>query len=277
MRAGKGAKRQFSVPLIAGCAVLAGLVVAALLAPAIVPYDPAAQNLSRSLEAPSLEHWMGLDRLGRDILSRIIYGSRVSLAVGFSVVTLSLGFGVFIGSAAGLAGRLVDEAVMRVIDVLQAFPGILLAIALTAVLGPSLQNVILSLCALGWVGYARLVRGQILAVRQMEFVEAARAMGAGVLRLGGRHILPNILAPIIVEATFGMAAAITAEAGLSFLGLGVQPPTPSWGTMLAEGRQVMLVSGHLTVFPGLAIAVVVLGLNFLGDALRDLLDVRAEA
>ena len=260
-----------------GFAVLGGLVAAAIFAPHLAPYIPTVQNLSRGLEGPSLEHWMGLDRLGRDILSRIIYGSRISLAVGLSVVSVSLGFGVVVGSAAGLGGRWLDEGLMRVIDILQAFPGILLAIALTAVLGPSLGNVVLALCLFGWVGYARIVRGQILAVREMEFVDAARSAGAGSVRLAAKHILPNILSPVIVEATFGMAGAITAEAGLSFLGLGVQPPTPSWGTMLAEGRQVMLVADHLTIFPGLAIALVVLALNFLGDALRDRLDVRADA
>lgn len=247
---------------------------AALLAPHLAPYDPFIQNLSRGLEGPSREHWMGLDRLGRDILSRVLYGSRVSFTVGISVVSVSLGLGVLVGTIAGLAERWLDELLMRLVDILQAFPGILLAVALTAVLGPSLRNVVLALCVLGWVGYARIVRGQILAVRELEFIAAARALGAGSWRLAGRHILPNILAPVIVEATFGMAGAITAEAGLSFLGLGVQPPAPSWGTMLAEGRSYLLVAGHLTIFPGLAIALVVLGLNFLGDALRDRLDVQ---
>jgi peptide/nickel transport system permease protein len=218
-----------------GFAVLCLLVVTAALAPQLAPHDPANLDLPGNLQGSSLAHPLGQDKLGRDILSRIIYGARVSLKVGVATVGISLVIGLLIGSVAGYAGRWVDETIMRIIDVLMAFPGILLAIAITAVLGPSLNHVILALCLTGWVGYARLIRGQVLAVREREYVQAAQAIGAGPLRILGRHILPNTLAPIIVEATFGMAGAILAEAGLSF---------------------------------------VVLGFNFLGDGLRDWMDVQ---
>jgi peptide/nickel transport system permease protein len=206
----------------------------------------------------------------------MIYGSRISLIVGILVVSISLTIGLSIGSMAGYFGGIIDEAIMRLVDVFLAFPGILLAIAITAVLGPSLRNVLIALCLMGWVGYARIIRGQILAVRDLEYVQAAQANGASPLRIMIRHILPNILAPVIVEATFGMAGAIIAEAGLSFLGLGIQPPSPSWGSMLAEGRQFLLLAPHLTTFPGLAIMLTVLGLNFVGDGLRDAMDVRKD-
>lgn len=256
--------------------VLAGLCLSALLAGILAPQDPAVLHMTEGLQGPSAHHLLGQDKLGRDILSRIIFGSRISLLVGLTVVTASLILGVIIGSVSGYAGGIVDETVMRVVDIFQAFPGILLAIAITAVLGPSLQNLLLALCLMGWVGYARIIRGQVLSLREMEYVQAIRSIGAPPVRILALHILPNILAPVLVEATFGMAGAIVAEAGLSFLGLGVQPPTPSWGSMLAEGRQFLLLAPHLTIFPGFAIMVTVLGINFLGDSLRDALDVRSE-
>ncbi len=256
----------------AGTLIVILAIVAALAGPFLCPYDPSAQELARRLEAPSLTHPLGLDELGRDILARLLQGARVSLLVGICVVSVSSTLGMLFGSVAGYFGGLVDDMISRVIDILMAFPGILLAIALVAVLGPSLVNVVLALSIIGWVGYARLVRGQALRAREFEFVQAARASGAGAGRIVVRHILPTAIPAVIVQATLGMAGAIIAEAALSFLGLGVQPPTPSWGTMLDAGRAHLFDAPHLTIFPGLAIATLVLGFNFLGDGLRDRVD-----
>jgi peptide/nickel transport system permease protein len=233
------------------------------------------QELAATLAPPGRDHVLGQDKLGRDILSRVLYGARVSLAVGFATVAVSLAIGGLVGAVAGYAGGWLDDLLMRIVDVLLAFPGLLLAIAFTAVLGPSLRNVVLALCLIGWTGYARLTRGEVHRLRTREFVEAARALGARDRRILGRHLVPLLAAPLLVQATFGMAAAIVAEASLSFLGLGAQPPTASWGTMLNDGRAFLLVAPHLTLFPGLAIMLTVLALNFLGDGLRDRLDVRA--
>ena len=259
-----------------GAVVVIAIVGAALLAPWIVPFDPAAQELALRLEGPSERHWFGLDELGRDILSRVLVGARVSLFVGLVVVGVSALVGMAMGSIAGYYGGRIDQIISRVMDVLLAFPGLLLAIALVAVLGPSLGNVVLALTVIGWVGYARLVRGQVLRAREFEYVVAARALGAGTLRTLSRHVLPTALPAVTVQATLGMAAAILSEAALSFLGLGVQPPTPSWGTMINGGRSHLLDAPHLTIFPGLFLALVVLGFNFLGDGLRDHLDPRTE-
>ena len=247
-------------------------VGAALLGPSLTPYDPASQTLAGRLEPPSRAHPFGLDELGRDILSRLVSGARISLLVGLAVVTVSSLIGMALGSIAGYFGGLVDDVISRAIDILMAFPGILLAIALVAVLGPSLTNVVLALCVIGWVGYARLVRGQALRARELEYVQAARALGASSARVVLRHVLPTAFPSVIVQATLGMAGAIIAEASLSFLGLGVQPPTPSWGTMLDAGRAHLFDAPHLTIFPGVAIATLVLGFNFLGDGLRDRID-----
>ena len=255
-----------------GFVIVSIAVLAALLGPVLTPYDPAAQDLARRLEAPSLAHPFGLDELGRDILARILSGAQISLLVGLAVVSVSSIVGMLVGSVAGYFGGRVDDVISRIIDVLMAFPGILLAIALVAVLGPSLTNVVIALSVIGWVGYARLVRGQALRAREFDFVQAARALGAGSRRIVVRHILPTALPAVVVQATLGMAGAIIAEAALSFLGLGVQPPTPSWGTMLDAGRSHLFDAPHLTIFPGLAIAVLVLGFNFLGDGLRDRVD-----
>ena len=260
--------------LRAGALIVSIAVTAALLGPLVMPYDPSAQELARRLEQPTLTHPFGLDELGRDILSRIVSGARISLLVGLSVVGVSSFLGMLLGSIAGYAGGRVDDLISRLMDVLMAFPGILLAIALVAVLGPSLGNVILALSVIGWVGYARLVRGQALRTRELEFVQAARAIGATGSRIVLRHVLPSALPAVVVQATLGMAGAIIAEAALSFLGLGVQPPTPSWGTMLDAGRSHLFDAPHLTLFPGLAIALLVLGFNFLGDGLRDRIDPR---
>jgi len=248
------------------------LILVALAAPLLSPFDPNVQDTSRRLEAPSRQHLLGLDDLGRDVLSRIIWGARVSLRVGFSVVVLAALIGITLGAISGYFGGLVDTAVMRFTDILLAFPGILLAIALVAVLGPKLNNVILALATIGWVSYARLVRGQVLKVREMEYVTAAKAIGARSPRVIVLHVLPNVMNPVIVMATLGLAGAILAEAALSFLGLGVQPPTPSWGAMLTAGRRYLGLANHLAIFPGAAIMLAVMGLNFLGDGLIDALD-----
>ena len=256
----------------AGLVLTVLIVLAALAAPLLAPYDPNVQDTSRRLEAPSNQHVLGLDDLGRDVLSRVVWGARVSLRVGFSVVLLASFVGVTLGAISGYFGGAIDVLVMRLCDILLAFPGILLAIALVAVLGPSLNNVILALATIGWVGYARLVRGQVLKVREMEYVTAAKALGAKSPRVIIRHVLPNVINPVIVMATLGLAGAILSEAALSFLGLGVQPPTPSWGAMLTAGRRYLGLANHLAIFPGAAIMLAVMGLNFLGDGLIDALD-----
>jgi len=253
----------------AGACVVGLAVLAAVIGPWLVPYDPSAQELALRLEGPSRLHWLGLDELGRDILARVMSGARISLFVGLVVVSASASIGAVMGALAGYYGGIVDEVISRGIDILLAFPGLLLAIALVAVLGPSLTNVVLALSLIGWVGYARVVRAQVLQAREFEYVAAARAIGAATPRILIRHVLPAALPALTVQATLGMGGAILSEAALSFLGLGVQPPTPSWGAMLNYGRAHVLDAPHLTVFPGLAIAFVVLGLNLLGDSLRE--------
>lgn len=255
-----------------GAAIVLIVVIAAIVGPIAAPFDPSAQELPLRLAGPTGLHWFGLDELGRDIFTRVLYGARISLLVGIVVVSVSSTVGITLGAIAGYFGGRVDETISRVIDILLAFPGLLLAIALVAVLGPSLTNVVLALTLIGWVGYARLVRGQVLRARELEFVQAARALGATTPRILLRHVIPTTLPAVTVQATLGMGAAILNEASLSFLGLGVQPPTPSWGTMLNYGRGHLLDAPHLTIFPGVAIAILVLGFNFLGDGLRDALD-----
>jgi peptide/nickel transport system permease protein len=251
-------------------------VLCAIFAPWLAPYDPAQLDLTIRLQPPSPTHWFGTDELGRDILSRIIYGSRISMLVGGCVVTGSLLLGIFFGSLAGYYGGKFDRFFnIVVMNAFLSFPGILLAIAFVAFLGPGIWNLILALVIGGWVGYARLVRGQVLAVRDREFVEAARALGASDLRIVVRHILPNIIQPVIVQAAIGMAGAILAEATMSFLGLGVPPPTASWGTMLNDARSHLFDAPHIVIFPALAVMFAVLSFNFIGDALRDFLDPRS--
>jgi peptide/nickel transport system permease protein len=246
----------------------------ALFAPIIAPYNYDEQDLSGRLEGPDTKHIFGRDQFGRDIFSRVIYGSRISLEIGILVVFFSSVIGTFIGTISGYYAGYLDDLLMRIIDILLAFPGILLAIAIMAILGPSLNNVILALCLIGWVSYARLARGEVLSVKEMDYIEAARSIGCSNTRIIAFHVLPNILAPLIVQATIGIAGVIIGEAGLSFLGLGVQPPTPSWGSMLSDGKNYIFEAPHLTVFPGLAIMIVVMSFNFLGDGLRDLLNPR---
>ncbi len=273
-RAVKNARHN---PLAATGAVLVLVFVTfAIFAPWIAPHDPAAIHLPTRLDPASSAHWFGTDELGRDILSRIIYGARISMLVGTSVVMASLALGLLIGSVAGYYGGSIDRFVNIVLmNAFLSFPGILLAIAFVAFRGPGIFNLIVALSLGGWVGYARLVRGQVLAAREREFVEAARALGASDLRIIVRHILPNIIQPVIVQAAIGMAGAILAEATMSFLGLGVPPPTASWGTMLNDGRAHLFDAPHLVVFPALAVMLAVLSFNFIGDALRDYLDPRS--
>jgi ABC-type dipeptide/oligopeptide/nickel transport system permease subunit len=258
-------------------AVLALLSAAALLAPAIAPRAPLAQSLDEGLSTPSPDHWLGQDKLGRDVLSRLLHGARLSLSVGFLTVAVSLAFGVAAGSLAGFLGGAADRVFVHACDVLMAFPGILLAIGIAAVRGPSFGNVLFALSVLGWVGYARVARAQVLKLKAMDYVESARAVGGKPSRLLLAHVLPNALSPILVEATFGIGRAIVAEAGLSFLGLGVAPPAPSWGSMIGEGRHFLFVAPHLVTAPGAAILLTVMSFNFVGDGLRDALDVREEA
>jgi peptide/nickel transport system permease protein len=251
-------------------------VIFALFAPWIAPQDPAHIDLPTRLSRPSSSHWCGTDELGRDILSRLIYGSRISMLVGSCVVAASLAVGLIVGSLAGYYGGRLDRFVnIVVMNAFLSFPGILLAIAFVAFRGPGIFNLVLALSLGGWVGYARLVRAQVLSAREREFVEAARALGASDLRVIVRHILPNIIQPVIVQAAIGMAGAILAEATMSFLGLGVPPPTASWGAMLNDGRAHLFDSPHLVIFPALAVMLAVLSFNFIGDGLRDFLDPRS--
>jgi peptide/nickel transport system permease protein len=266
---------------VIGLLLLVLFVGMAVFAPAVAPYDPAAIDLPHRLLAPSLSHgpshahWFGTDELGRDIFSRILYGARISLIVAVSVVGLSLGLGLLLGGLAGFYGGWVDTLLnIFVMNAFLALPGILLAIAFVAFLGPGLWNLVLALSIGGWVGYARLVRAQVLAVREREFVEAARALGASDVRIFAQHILPNIVQPILVQAAIGMAGAVLAEATLSFLGLGIPAPAASWGSMLNDARSHLFDSPHLVVFPALAVMGCVLSFNFIGDALRDYLDPR---
>ena len=264
-------------PLAAIGVVLVFLFLfSAIFAPWIAPQDPAHIDLPNRLRTPSTQHWCGTDELGRDILSRLIWGARISLFVGSSVVVGSLLLGLIIGSLAGYYGGGIDRFVNVVLmNAFLSFPGILIAIAFVAFRGPGIFNLILALSIGGWVGYARLVRAQVLAVREREFVEAARALGAGDLHIITRHILPNIIQPVIVQAAIGMAGAVLAEATMSFLGLGVPPPTASWGSMLNDARSHLFDAPHLVLFPAITVMLAVLAFNFIGDALRDLLDPRS--
>jgi peptide/nickel transport system permease protein len=259
-----------------GVVLVVLFVLCAILAPWLAPQDPAQINLPSRLDPPSASHWCGIDELGRDICSRLIHSARISMLVGTCVVLASLSLGLVIGSIAGYYGGRIDRFVnVFLMNAFLSFPGILLAIAFVAFRGPGIFNLILALSLGGWVGYARLVRAQVLATREKEFVEAARALGASDLRVIVRHILPNIIQPIIVQAAIGMAGAILAEATMSFLGLGVPPPTASWGSMLNDARAHLFDAPHLVLFPAATVMLAVLSFNFIGDALRDLLDPRS--
>jgi len=259
-----------------GLVVIGTMVVVAAGAPLLARHDPLAIDLRNRLIAPSAEHWMGTDIQGRDVWARLVYGARISLSVGLISQSVALALGVTLGLLAGYYGRWVDEVVMRLADVTLAFPTLLLLIAMVAALEPSLTVVFVTVGVVGWAGMARLVRGQVLVVRQLEFVQAIRSLGSSDMRVMWRHVLPNVVAPVVIAATLGIAGAIMAEAALSFLGLGVPPPTPSWGSMIADGRDLnqLRTAPWTSLFPGLAIGGAVLGFNLLGDALRDILDPR---
>jgi peptide/nickel transport system permease protein len=261
-----------------GFAIVCLLVLLALLAPWISPAKPAAQNLAVRLQGPSFSHWMGTDELGRDILTRILYGARVSLFVSICVVLGCGSIGLTLGMLAGYSGGVFDRIVnLLLINAFLSFPGVLLAIAFAAFFGPGIGKVILALIITGWAGYARLARAQVLKTKELEFVLAARSLGASPLRIMMRHLLPNMIQPVLVQATIGMAGAILAEATLSFLGLGVLAPIPSWGAMLNDARNHLFDAPHMVVFPALAVVLAVLAFNLLGDAWRDWLDPRTRS
>jgi peptide/nickel transport system permease protein len=254
--------------------LIALFALGALFAPLVAPYDPLAQELASRLEPPTAAHWLGTDQLGRDILSRLLYGSRISLVIGVVVVGLAGVFGTIVGLVAGYAGGLVDEGLMRLTEVFLAFPPLILAMAIAGALGPSLTNAIIAIAAVTWAVYARLARGQVLSLRRREFVEAARSIGASRTRILLRHLLPNAVAPLLIQASFDMGSAIISAAGLSFIGFGAQPPTPEWGVMISEGRNFISTQPWLSLFPGLSILFAVGAFNLLGDGLRDVLDPR---
>jgi peptide/nickel transport system permease protein len=265
---------------VIGVVIVVVLVLVALFAPWIATYDVGATDLSMRYLPPSVAHWFGTDSTGRDIFSRVVFGARISLQVGIVVVTVSAIIGTLLGAFAGYYGGWVDRIVSGyVFNVFLAFPGLLLAIAMVAFLGAGLNKLILALCIIGWVGYARLIRGQVLKVREYDFVQAARALGASDARILLVHILPNAIQPLIVQASLGMAGAVLSEASLSFLGLGVPPPAPSWGVMIEEARDLSTLQAapHALIFPGIAIALTVLAFNFIGDGLREYLDPRQRA
>jgi peptide/nickel transport system permease protein len=253
-----------------GLGLVAAVAAFALFGPMLVHADPLAIDLAGSLAPPSFDHPFGCDALGRDVLARVVWGARLSLAVATVVVVLSLAIGAVIGGAAALGGGPIDTLVMRGVDIVLAFPGFLLAIALAAILGPGIFNVVIALGAMGWTGYARLVRGEVLSLRERDYVAAAESLGARPARILFRHLLPGIAGPVAVQATFGLGGIIVAEAALSFLGIGVLAPTPSWGNMLDAGRAFLLVAPHVTTAPGIAIGLSVLGFNLLGDGLAQL-------
>ena len=259
---------------IAGATILGLIVLMALAAPVIAPQDPLAMSVPDQFQPPSRAHWFGTDEFGRDILSRVIYGARISLRVGLLATLLAVGVGMLVGLISGYFGGWVDGVSQRIIDVMLAFPGLLLALAIVAILGPGLQNVLIALGIGGIPYYARLMRGQVLSIQSGEYVDAARVVGAGDARIMLRHIFPNTLSPLIIVASLDLGFNILSAAALSFIGLGAQPPTPEWGAMLSSGRDFMRDQWWIATFPGLAIVVTVLAFNLLGDGLRDILDPR---
>jgi len=259
---------------VAGLLLITFFVLSALAAPALAPYDPIKQFLSQRLRAPSAEHWMGTDQLGRDLFSRMLFGSQLSLTVAVGVVVPVALFGIIMGLIAGYTGGMIDEVLMRITDIFLAFPSLILAMAIAGALGPSLPNAMIAIAAVSWPVYVRLVRGQVLSLRRREFVEAARSIGASTPRILARHLLPNTLAPILVQATFDMGGTILIAAGLSFIGFGAQIPSPEWGRLISDGRTYVNTQPWLPLFPGLAILLTVAAFNLIGDGLRDALDPR---
>ncbi len=259
---------------IAGMAILGLLLICAIFAEQLAPYDPLEQELLLRRQPPSAQHWMGMDEVGRDILSRVIFGARISLQIGIVSVSLAIVVGALLGAVAGYKGGWVDDLIMRLMDILLAFPSLLLAIAVVAILGPGLMNMLYAIAFVSIPVYARIVRASVLSVKAQDYVLAARAIGVPPTRILFRNVLPNCLTPLIVQGTLGIATAILDAAGLSFLGLGARPPTPEWGAMLGQGRGSVFTAPHIVIFPGLAIMLTVLGFNLLGDGLRDALDPR---
>lgn len=259
---------------LSGAILVLFMFAVSFLAPVISPYDPAHIEVGRMLEPPSAEHWFGTDPLGRDILSRMIWGAQISLKVGFVSVGISLLIGVLLGALAGFYGGRVDRLIMRFVDVMLCFPAFFLILAVIALLEPSIWNIMIVIGLTSWMGVARLVRAEILSLREREFILAIRAQGASDLRIIFLHLLPNALAPILVAATLGIAGAILTESALSFLGIGVQPPTPSWGNILMAGKDNIMIAWWISVFPGLAILITVLSYNLLGEGIRDIIDPR---
>jgi peptide/nickel transport system permease protein len=267
-------KKNKNFLFIIGLIIVATMSIIALLAPYIAPYDPTSLNVDAILQPPSPGHLLGTDSLGRDVFSRLVYGARVSLWVGFLAVGISACIGIVLGLVAGYFGGIIDEIIMRFVDIMLCFPSFFLILAVIAFLEPNLTNIMIVIGLTSWMGVARLVRAETLSLRTREFVLAAKLSGASLTRILFIHILPNGLAPVLVSATLGIASAILTESALSFLGLGVQPPTPSWGNMLMEGKDVLEIAPWLSIFPGLCILITVLGYNLLGETLRDILDPR---
>jgi len=257
---------------ILGFIVLGILVLSAIFAEQIAPYDPYTTDYSNFKKPPSAEHFIGTDELGRDGFSRLIYGTRISLLIGVIVVTISMLIGVPLGAIAGYYGGIFDMVIMRIVDILMAFPFIVLAIAMVAVIGPSLINMMMALGAVSWIWYTRLVRGMVLSLRETDYIVAAEALGASDLAIISRHIIPNVIPVVVVQASFSVAEAILVAAALSYLGLGAQPPTAEWGAMLSNAKELMRILPVMSIAPGIAIMVTVLAINFIGDALRDALD-----
>lgn len=267
-------RRFFRDPgTILGSVLALVLIILALLAPWIT-CDPLLQDTKQRLQAPSANHWFGTDQLGRDVMSRVLYGARISLRIGLVVTSIALIVGAVVGLLAGLSGGLWDDLLMRVTDIFLAFPGLILAMAISAALGPNLTNVMIAVAAVSWPGYARLLRAQVLAVKNLEFVDAARSLGSSTLHIAWRHLLPNSFAPLLVQASFDIGSAILVAAGLSFIGFGAQPPTPEWGAMVSETRNFIREAPWASSAPAIAILLTVLAFNLLGDGLRDVLDPR---
>lgn len=259
---------------IAGASTISVIFLIAIFAHLIAPFDPGETDIAIKLAPPSFKHPLGTDQLGRDVFSRMLYGSRVSLSVGFVAVSISLFIGIIVGSIAGYYGKMVDSVLMRFVDIMMCFPAFFLMLTIIALLGPKIHHVMIVIGATSWMGTARFVRAEFLSLRERDFVQAAKVLGVSDKRIIFRHMLPNALAPVFVTATIDMATAILIEAGLSFLGFGVQPPAPSWGNILTEGRIYIFDAWWLTLFPGLAILIIVLSFNLFGEGLRDALDPR---